>query len=226
MGGSSRARGTAVVAVCLVVVGLAFAGPAVAGGVYSYLGLGGAGGPVAPSCPAAPCVVVTDTTGFQAAVAGRHLTMVVGRAGRVTSWSLALAAPSAVEVAYFDAAAHGPARAGLVVLRHTVDYKFRVIDASPIVTLAPYFGQPTKFVLSRPLPVRVGDIIGLTVPTWAPALATGLDPGTAWRASRPRGACNDLFNQTAATQFGVLANSECVYTTARLAYGATVSVDS
>jgi hypothetical protein len=150
--------------------------------------------------------------------------MSVSRPGRVTSWTLALAAPNAAQTAYFDGAAGGPARAGLVVLRHTVDYRFRLIDASPVVALASYFGGPAKFVLTRPLPVRAGDIVALTVPTWAPVLATGLDAGTAWRASRPLGACKSLFIQTAATQFGTLTNSECVYTTARLAYGATVAV--
>jgi hypothetical protein len=221
---SNRVRKAAAAAACVVVASTIFAGQAAAGGVYAYLGLGGAGGPVAPSCPGKPCAVVTQTTGFQASIAGRHLTMAVSRPGRVTSWTLALAAPNPAEIAYFDGAADGPARAGLVVLRHTVDYRFRLIDASPVVALEPYFGGPAKFVLTRPLPVRAGDIVALTVPTWAPVLATGLDAGTAWRASRPLGACNSLFTQTAATQFGALTNSECVYATARLAYGATVSV--
>jgi hypothetical protein len=195
----------------------------VAGGAAEHFGLGGVSGSVAPSCPAAPCDVVTRTTGFQASIGGHHLTMVVGSAGRVTSWNIALSAPTAAEISYFDGAADGPASAGLVALRHTTGYHFRVIAASPIVALMPYFGRTTSFTLKRPLSVHSGDILALTVPTWAPALGLGLDSGTAWRASRPADACKKLFIQTAATSDGAVTTSECVYSTARLAYGATVS---
>lgn len=197
-------------------------GVAVAAGPQLF-GLGGSAGTVAPNCPGAPCVVVTAATGFQAAIGGRHNTMTVGRAGRVTSWKIVLAAPTPAQVAYFDQLVHGPARAGLVVLRHVVDYGFRVIDASPLVMLAPFFGRAMTFDLTRPLPVRRGDILALTVPTWAPALAAGLDPNTAWRASRPRTACSDVLTPTAQTTYGALTQYECVYPAVRLAYGATVT---
>jgi hypothetical protein len=168
--------------------------------------------------------VVTETTGFQAAIGGHHLTMVVGQAGRVTSWSLALSAPTATQISYFNGAASGPARAGLVVLRHTTGYHFRAVEASPLITLEPYFGRTTTFALKQPLPIRSGDILALTVPTWAPALASTLGgAGTAWRSSRPNGACGKVFAQTAVTKVGESTTSECVYSSARLAYGATVS---
>jgi hypothetical protein len=200
------------------------AGAAAAGGVYEYFGLGAVAGTVTPSCPGAPCNVVTETTGFQASIAGRHSTSVVGRAGLVTSWRIALATPNAAEVAYFNNAVGAPPSAALVVLRHTVGYHFRVVGASPIVLLAPLFGRTTKFVLKPKLPVRSGDILALSVPTWAPALAVGLGAGTAWRSSRPTGTCNSLFTQTAVISAGAVTTSECVYGTAQLAYGVTVAV--
>jgi hypothetical protein len=186
-------------------------------------GIGGISGPAVPSCPGSPCLAITETTGFQASIGGHHLTMVVGSAGRVTSWSIALSTPTAAEVTYFDGAAHGAPRAGLVVLRHTTGYHFRVVAASPVVALTPYLGRTTKFNLARPLAVRSGDILALSVPTWAPALASGLAADTAWRASRPTGTCNSVFAETAVTGVGAVANSECVYPTARLAYGATLA---
>jgi hypothetical protein len=192
--------------------------------VYEYFGLGAVAGTITPSCPGTPCEVVTETTGFQASIAGRHSTSVVGRAGRVSSWRIALSTPSAAEVAYFDKAVGAPPSAGLVVLRHTVGYHFRVVGASPLVLLEPLFGQTTKFVLKQQLAVRPGDILALTVPTWAPALAVGLGTGTAWRSSRPTGTCNNLFSQTAVITSGAVTTSECVYATARLAYGVTVAV--
>jgi hypothetical protein len=167
-------------------------------------------------------VVVTATTGFQAAIAGRHNSMVASQAGRVTSWRIVLAGPTPEEIAYFDRMAHGSARAGLVVLRRVVDYRFRVIDAAPLVALAPSFGRTMTFILDRPLPVRTGDVLALSVPTWAPVLALGLDPGTGWRASRPRGACNDVFAPTAQTAFGALTTYECTYPGVGLTYGVTL----
>jgi hypothetical protein len=192
-----------------------------AAGLHQF-GLGGAAGTAAPSCPGAPCTVVTAVTGFQAAIAGRHNTMTVSRAGRVTGWQIVLAAQTPDQSAYFDQLTHGPARAGLVILRHVANYGFRVIDASPLVMLAPYFGRTMSASLTRPLPVRPGDILALTVPTWAPALAVGLDPDTGWRASRPRASCGDVLTPTAQMTFGALTQYECVYSTVRLTYGATV----
>jgi hypothetical protein len=200
------------------------AAPADAGGVYEYFGLGGVSGSVVPSCPETPCEVVTETTGFQASIKGRHLSSVVGRAGRVSSWRIALSTPSAAEVAYFDTSVGAPPSAGLVVLRHTIGYHFRVVGASPIVLLAPLFGRTPSFALKHKLPVRSGDILALTVPTWAPALAVGLGAGTAWRSSRPTGTCSSFFSQTAVIKPGAVTTSECVYATARLAYGVTVAV--
>jgi hypothetical protein len=224
---SSRAAPTRRLAVAVAVAGaVALLPVAGAAGALEHLGLAGSSSSVAPACPGAPCEVVTATTGFQAAITGRHNTMVVQRPGRVTSWSIVLAALSPAQVAFFDRVAHGPARAGLVILRQGAAYRFRVIDATPLVALAGYFGRTVTFELARPLPVAPGDVVALAVPTWAPALAVALDRSTAWRASRPRKACTDLFTPTAQVVRGALTKYECVYHAARLTYGATVADDA
>jgi hypothetical protein len=46
------------------------------------------------------------------------------------------------------------------------------------------------------------------VPTWAPALATGLGSDTSWRASRKAGDCDDT--------------ARCLYQKVRLSYSATI----
>jgi hypothetical protein len=198
---------------------------ALAAGALEHLGLADSSASVAPSCPAAPCEVITATTGFQAAITGRHNAMVVARPGRVTSWSLTLAALDSAQVAFFDRLAHGPPQAGLVILRQGSSYRFRVLDASPLVALGAYLGQTKTFALARALAVAPGDVVALTVPTWAPALAVSLDPATGWRASRTRGTCANVFAPTAQLARGALAKYECVYHTARLTYGATVADD-
>jgi hypothetical protein len=220
---SRAARARRVLALPLALALLPAAGSAAAD--LEHLGLADSSTSLSPSCPAAPCQVVTATTGFQAAITGRHNTMVVRRPGHVTSWSIALASPTPAQVAYFTRLAHGPARAGLVILHQGAAYRFRVLDASPLLALAPFFGRTATFSLARPLPVKPGDVVALTVPTWAPALAVALDPATGWRASRGHGACDDLLRPTAQTAKGALAKYQCVYRTARLTYGATVADD-
>ena len=72
-----------------------------------------------------------------------------------------------------------------------------VVTKSPVLQLAPYFGQTVQFPLGRTLNVKKGYVIALTVPTWAPALTPLLTDKSAWRASRPEGKCNDTSTLTA-----------------------------
>ena len=65
--------------------------------------------------------------------------------------------------------------------------------------LEPYFGQKVQFPLETSIPVKKGQVVGLTVPTWAPALTQLLSDGSSWRASRPKGGCDDTEKQTAQT---------------------------
>ena len=64
-------------------------------------------------------------------------------------------------------------------------------------------------------------VIGLTVPTWIPALAVNQPGDTSWRASRKRGACEDTQMQSAQSPNAV-AQYYCLYRTARLTYSARV----
>ena len=89
------------------------------------------------------------------------------------------------------------------------------------VKAAPFFGGTTQFALSRALSVKKGDIIAVTVPTWAPMLALGLDETNSWRTSRPTGSCDDFTSQSALTTLKASAMFGCTYTTARLTYSAS-----
>jgi hypothetical protein len=88
--------------------------------------------------------------------------------------------------------------------------------------LQPYFGTTAQFPLQTSLRVHKGDVVALTVPTWAPALAVGLGGDTSWRASRGRGKCEDTSAQTAQLRAEQLAQYFCLYRTARLTYTATL----
>ena len=90
--------------------------------------------------------------------------------------------------------------------------------------LSPYLRKTVKFGAS--LRVEKGDIVGLTVPTWAPAFAQGLEANNVWRASRASpGKCTnatDVRQGEPQAQIGKRATYGCRYTTARLLYTATV----
>lgn len=184
---------------------------------------GTAATPGAPSCPGLPCQALTRTTGFQAAIGGSHNAMVVGQAGRVVSWTITLSKPNADEVSFFDQLTGGPPQAALVTLRQGANYRFRVVGVTPTVLLTPILGTTSVFTLAEPLSVTPGEVLGLSIPTWAPTLALGGSSGMAWRASRAHGSCDDVTSPTYEITPGGLGQFECVYHNGLLAYGATVT---
>lgn len=176
--------------------------------------------PVAPTCPSNPCQAMTRTTGYQVKVGTRRGLFTVPADGRIVAWSISLGKPSAGQVAYFEKN-FGKASAGISVLR-TGDRLFsRVVAASPIYQLSSYFGRTVQFPLARSLHVKKGYVVALTAPTWAPALTGLLDDESSWRASRPRGACDETDRQTAQTRPRALTQYRCLYK-ARLTYSATL----
>ena len=89
--------------------------------------------------------------------------------------------------------------------------------------LTPYLGQTVKFGSS--LKVEKGDIVGITVPTWAPVFSQALSANNVWRASREPGACTnstDIRQGQPQEAVGKRATYGCKYTTARLLYTATL----
>jgi hypothetical protein len=175
-----------------------------------------------PSCPGSPCFAVSRTTGYQAKVGANRGLARVPVDGRIVAWTIRLSRPGPRQVSFFNQRLGGAAQAQLTVLRPGRRLFGRVVAQSPIVQLQPYFGQTVQFPLQRTLFVRRGSFIALTVPTWAPALATGLGSDTSWRASRPAGQCDDTAGQTAQTDMRDLAQYRCLYQRVRLAYSATL----
>lgn len=175
-----------------------------------------------PSCPANPCLAVSRTTGFQAKVGTMRAPLTVPRAGKIVAWTIQLGKPSTKQIQYFDTNEGGAASAGIAILRPGPHLNFRLIDQSPIVPLVPWFGKSVQFPLDRTLTVAKGDVVALTVPTWAPALALGYANTTSWRASRLRTKCSDTTTQASHTTAGTTIQYYCLYKTARLTYTATL----
>ena len=177
----------------------------------------------APTCPSSPCRAVTRTTGYQAKVADSRAEYVVPRNGRIVAWTISLGSPDARQIEFFQDS-YGEASAQLTILRRGRRLFHRVIGQSPVQQLQPYFGQSVQFPLERSIRVRRGEVVALTVPTWAPALSQLVDDGSSWRASRAKERCSDFDRQTAQTQMSQLTQYRCLYRE-RLTYSATLITD-
>jgi hypothetical protein len=145
------------------------------------------------------CAVEGKVTAFQSLSArypGRNF--VVPFNGKLVAWSISLAQPTRVDIDLnkddvtdypaqlpsFNTIFGAPAQAGIAILRQVELKKkggprYKLVRRSPVQILNRYFGRKVTFALDTPLNVFEGNIVALTIPTWAPAL---------WQ---PR-ACNDV----------------------------------
>jgi hypothetical protein len=177
-----------------------------------------------PSCPTPSCLAVSRTTGFQVKVETNNNTEAAPREGTVVAWTIMLGKPTPAQIKFFNANEGGPASAGIAILRAQKSPKltYKLVAQSPVVPLEKYFGKTAQFPLASTLQVKKGDVVALTVPSWAPALALGFGKATSWRASRAKGQCTTTGTQTAHVTVGSNLQYYCLYQTARLTYSATL----
>jgi hypothetical protein len=183
-----------------------------------------------PSCPELPCQAVGSVTGFQVNNGQASLPFLVRHDGKIKSWSLTLAQPTNKQRTFFNGFFGTPPEARLAILRRvpgTNPPRYNLRRQSSVKVLTPYLGQTVNFGAS--LKVEKGDIIGITVPTWAPTFSQGLTADNIWRASRAPGACansTDIREGEPQEKIGRRATYGCRYTTARLLYTATLVQNS
>ncbi len=188
--------------------------------------LGQTGNSPIPSCPGLPCEAIGSVTSFQLSNGQIKLPFNVPREGKITDWTLTLAQPTPKQRSFFNGFFGTPPEARLAILRrvpHTNPPRYTLLSQSSIHVLSPYLGQTVKFGAS--LRVHQGDIVGLTIPTWAPAFARGLPANNTWRASRTPGMCKnptDVRQGQPQSRVGRRATYGCRYSTARLLYTATL----
>jgi len=179
-----------------------------------------------PNCPDI-CRGIVSSTGFQISNEQGRLPFLVPFDGLVTAWTLTLGQPTNAQRAFFNNRYGRPPEAHLAILKRVPRSdppSYRLLRQSTIRVLSPYLGRTVKFKLGRQLPVRRNNIIALSVPTWAPAFADGLDTTNQWRASRLEGQCGAGSSAKGRPQQLVNSKREygCHYETARLLYTATV----
>ena len=227
--GRSRIAVAIAMVACLGALVVLAAGAGAATGSRTTVVLGSTSTTPDPSCPGLPCQAVGSVTGFQVSTDQGSLPFRVRKDGKVTAWTLTLAEPTPKQRSFFNGFFGTPPEARLAILRRvpgTDPPRYILRSQGSIHVLSPYLGQTVKFGAS--LKVEKDDIVGLTIPTWAPAFAQDLSPKNAWRASREPGKCT---NTTEVRQgepqqkVGTRATYGCRYSTARLLYTATVVED-
>ena len=202
--------------------------------------------PVAPpACvkgkPLADCaIVLTRTTAVQAMSDGVINPTRVNQQGWVVAFSVGLSnlvankKERASLIASQNAQHGGPPELALTVLRPGPDNTFTVVASSATYTLTPFLGRllqeplslPPSFTSFTALHVERGEVIGLTVPTWAPVLSYDLSASQfAYRQSRRANCKHTAAGQTAQTHTGGSTQYGCYYTKTRVEYSATEVTD-
>jgi hypothetical protein len=227
--GRSRFAASAALSGCLLALVLMVSGAGAATNSRTTVVLGATATAPDPSCPDLPCQAVGSVTGFQVSTDQGGLPFNVRRDGKVKAWTLTLAEPTSTQRSFFNGFFGTPPEARLAILRRvpgTEPPRYNLRRQGSIHVLSPYLGQTVKFGAS--LKVEKGDIVGITIPTWAPAFAQDLSSKNAWRASREVGKCTnttDVRQGEPQQKVGTRTAYGCRYSTARLLYTATVVED-
>jgi hypothetical protein len=141
---------------------------------------------ISPTCPsglpASECtIVLTQVTAYETRRDGIVNPTTIKKSGVLASFTVGLSGTGTInakDVAYLNKVHGGPAEVQLTVLRPTGTVNnpsYRVAAESPVYLVHGLLGQIAEFPLVAPLPVVRGEIVALTVPTWAPVLSFDLD---------------------------------------------------
>jgi hypothetical protein len=183
-----------------------------------------------------PCRIEGHITAFQEAADHASQPFEAPFEGKIVAWSITLSRPSSKttsttsdEIGIFNGLLGQPAEARIGVLKPIEESKpprFKLLRQSPLEVLNPYFGSTPIFALEHPLSVLKGQIVALTVPTWAPMFAVELsEEENTWRGSRLPGHCltkEDIQNGHPQQGVGKIKTYGCHYSGARLLYTATL----
>jgi hypothetical protein len=183
-----------------------------------------------PACPK-DCNAVGSVTAFQLAANGEKRPFNVRRRGKLVAWAIDLSKPRKSQRRFFGDVFESPKfgktpTARIAVIKHKRRAKYKLIRQSPAVGLSSALGRKQVFTLEKPLRVRKGQVVALTVSTWASNFAVGIrSKGNRWRGSRERSRCDtqELRNAKRSRphqNVDSVRNYACEYSGARLLYWA------
>jgi hypothetical protein len=180
-----------------------------------------------PSCPKDPCQAIGSVTGFQMSAGTHKAVTTAPRNGHLVAWSVDLSKPKSSQRKFFGkfykekGLGTVPAARIAVLKPEDKAASFRLKAQSPVVELSDELGSKPIFTLNDPIPIRKGDIVAISVPTWIPNFAIDLSNDNAWRASRDRSRCenpDDIKAGKPHQKVGSERTYGCVYRQARVLY--------
>jgi hypothetical protein len=195
----------------------------------------------APVCPkgtsTSSCKIVLErTTAIQTKSDGVSSPTVIKQDGWIVAFTVGLSRLSSNAKTVhsllhgLDTRYGGTPQLVVTVLRPGAKNTYKVVAQSGSYHLIPFLGQvlteplslPPKFSAFTALPVKQGDVLALTVPTWAPILTYNLSAGQfAYSQSRGQDCRYAAGTQTAQTKVGSSQKYGCAYTGTRVQYSAT-----
>ena len=116
--------------------------------------------------------------------------------GKLVAWAIERLRPKKSQRTFFSSlfksSRYGKTpTARIAVIKHKGGTKYKLLRQSPVVKLSGALGHKQLFTLDRPLSVKKGQIVALTVPTWASNFASHISRhGNRWRGSRSRKNCS------------------------------------
>ena len=152
-----------------------------------------------PDCPTDtqrhPCEGVGSVTGFPLVAGGEKRPMKVPENGKLVAWAIDLSRPKKSQRDFFgdlfksEKLGKKPT-ARIAVIKHMKRHDYKLLRQSPVVNLSGALGRKQLFTLDKPLRIRKGQVVALTVPTWASNFASHIHRNkNRWRASRSRRNC-------------------------------------
>jgi hypothetical protein len=189
-------------------------------------------------CRDEPCRATGKMTGFQVQqlkdADGKRVTRFPTKMRGGNAWlvafSLTLGDPNAEQRTFFNRLWGKPAEARVSILdpepspgdKNNSHQRYSLHSQSSVYDVRSWFGKKAWFVLKKRMHVARGQVIALTLPTWAPVLATDLRNRERWRSSRKEGQCDELERDRARETIGEITKFECRHNTARLLFTALV----
>jgi hypothetical protein len=191
-----------------------------------------------PACPkdtaSDPCSAVGRVTAFMRIADGERFPFKARRNGKIVAYALDLSRPNKKQRTFFGKVFKShrfgkapTARLAVIKQNPHKRQKYKLLRQSPTVNLSGALGRKELFTLDKPLRIRKGQTVALTVPTWVSnfGLKNVSSAGNQWRASRRKGECNTskipIAKKSKPQQkVGSSRRYDCDYTAARLLYWA------
>lgn len=179
-----------------------------------------------PLCPE-NCQATGTVTGFQVSADGKESPFKVPSDGHLVAWAVDLSKPVDPDIAAFnekfaEKRFDGRSAARISVLKQTERSRYKLTKQSPPVELEESFGRRPIFTLKKPLRVKKGQRVALTLPTWAPLYVNGLGEGNQWIASRDSDECgvSEILDARPQQEKGSIRSYGCRFNGERLLYWA------